>query len=129
MTAVVKTQIQPHPVGKEVVLSSNIPFLDRNPDAFSTRFQEDFQPLSTKKAEDVRRPTPAQVDHKDLRYIKEYLTEAMDSYQRHPLPQMTRTQHWTTLCTNKSHIEIKKIKKKKRNSDIHSCVSIMGDLL
>lgn len=101
MTAVVKTLIQARPVGKEVLLSTNIPFLDRNnPDAFSTRFKEDFQPFSSKKVEPVCPPAPAQVDHKDLRHNKEYLTEAMVSYHPHPLPRMTRTPRWTTLCTN-----------------------------
>ncbi len=98
MTAVVKTLIQARP---EFLLSTNIPFLDRNnPDAFSTRFKEDFQPFYSKKAEPVSQPAPAQVDHKDLRHIKEYLTEAMVSYHPHPLSQMTRTPRWPTLCTN-----------------------------
>lgn len=101
MTAVVKTLIPARPAGKEFFLSTNIPFLDRNnPDAFSTRFQEDFQYVSSKKAEPACQLAPAQVDHKDLRYIKEYLTEAMVSYRRHPLPQMTRTPRWPSLFTN-----------------------------
>ncbi|XP_028443958.1 uncharacterized protein LOC114561975 isoform X2 [Perca flavescens] len=101
MTAVVKTLSQARPVGKDFHLSTNIPFLDRNnPDAFSTCSQKDFQPLSSKKAEPFRPPTKAQLDHKDLRHIKEYLTEAMVSYHRHPLLQITRTPRWTTLHTN-----------------------------
>lgn len=101
MTALVKTLIPARPVGKDFLLSTNIPFLDRNhPDAFSTRFQEDFQPFSSRKAEPVRQAVAAEVDHKDLKHIKEYLTEGMASYQRHPLPQMTRTPRWTTLYTN-----------------------------
>ncbi|XP_040895693.1 uncharacterized protein LOC121183007 [Toxotes jaculatrix] len=99
MTAVVKTLIPAHPV--EFLLSTNIPFLDRNnPDAYSTRFREDFQPCSFKKAEPVHQPIPAQVDHKDLRHIKECLTETMVSYHHHPLPQITRTPQWTKLYTN-----------------------------
>ncbi|XP_044056382.1 uncharacterized protein si:dkey-13m1.5 [Siniperca chuatsi] len=101
MTAVVKTLIQAHPVGKEFPLSTNIPFMDRNnPDAFSTCFREDFKTFSSKKAEPAHQPTPAQMDHKDLRHIKEYLTEAMVSYQHLPLPQMTRTPRCTKLYTN-----------------------------
>ncbi|XP_045906368.1 uncharacterized protein si:dkey-13m1.5 isoform X1 [Micropterus dolomieu] len=101
MTSVVKTLIQTRPVGKEFFLTTNIPFLERhNPDAFSTSFQEDFQPLSLSKTEPAHQPHQAQVDHKDLRHIKEFLTEVMVSYQRHPLPQMTRTPRWTKLHTN-----------------------------
>ncbi|CAK6972187.1 uncharacterized protein LOC122989106 isoform X1 [Scomber scombrus] len=101
MTAVVKTLIPARPVGKDSFLSTNIPFLDRNnPKAFSTSFKEHFQPVCSKKADPVSHPSPAQVDHKDLRYIKEYLTEAMVSYQRHPLPQITRTPSWAKLYTN-----------------------------
>lgn len=99
MTAVVKTLIPAHPV--EFLLSTNIPLRDKhNPDAHSTRFWEDFQPCSSKKVEMVRQLTTAQVDQKDLRHIKDYLTEARVSYHRHPLPQMTRTPRWSTLCTN-----------------------------
>ncbi|XP_034737111.1 uncharacterized protein LOC117950303 [Etheostoma cragini] len=101
MTAVVKTLSLNRPVGKDFHLSTNIPFLDRNnPDAFSTCSQKDFQPFSSKKAEPFRPPAQAQLDHKDLRYIKEYLTEAMVSYQRQPMLQITRTPRWTTLYTN-----------------------------
>ncbi|KAL7397247.1 hypothetical protein ABVT39_019155 [Epinephelus coioides] len=101
MTAMVKTLIQARPVGKDFLLSTNIPFLDRNnPDAFTKHFQEDFQPFSSKKQEVVPPPIPAQVDHKDLRHIKEYLTEARVSYHCHPLPQITRTPPLTALHTN-----------------------------
>lgn len=101
MTAVVKTLIPARLEGKDALLSTHIPFLDRNnPKAFISSFQEDFQPLSSKKVDPVSQPTPAQVDHKDLRHIKEYLTEAMVSYQRPPLPQITRTPSWTRLYTN-----------------------------
>uniref|UniRef100_A0A3B4U4D7 Si:dkey-13m1.5 n=1 Tax=Seriola dumerili TaxID=41447 RepID=A0A3B4U4D7_SERDU len=61
---------------------------------------EDFKPCSSKKAEPVPQPMPAQVDHKDLRHVKEYKTEAMVSYHPHSLPQITRTPRWTKLCTN-----------------------------
>lgn len=99
MPAVVKTLI---PAGPAEFLPSTIMlFLDKdNSDVYSTQFQEDREPRSSQKAEPVRQPTPAQVDHKDLRHIKEYLTEVKVSYQRHPLPQMTRTLRWTMLCTN-----------------------------
>lgn len=100
MTAVVKNLIRARPADKEFLLSTNIPFLDGNPDAFSTRFQEDFQPSSPKKIVSFSLPTPAQVDHKDVRYIKEYLTDALVSYKRHPLPQITRIPRWPALCTN-----------------------------
>lgn len=101
MTAVVKTLIPARPVGKDSYLSTNIPFLGgKNPKAFSTSFKEHFQPVCSKKADPVSHPSPAQVDHKDLRYIKEYLTEAMVSYPRHPLPEITRTPSWAKLYTN-----------------------------
>ncbi|XP_036970256.1 uncharacterized protein LOC119028417 [Acanthopagrus latus] len=100
MTAVGKDLIRARPANKEFHLSSNVPFLDSNPDAFSTRFQEDFQPSSPKKTVSFSLPTLAQVDHKDVRYIKEYLTDALVSYKRHPLPQITRIPRWTALCTN-----------------------------
>ncbi|XP_076581947.1 uncharacterized protein LOC143317992 [Chaetodon auriga] len=99
MTPVVKTLIQGRPVGREFLRSTNIPFLDSSPDAFSTSFQEDFQPFSSERAESSQ-PTQAHVDHKDLKHIEEYLTEAMVSYQRHKLPQMSRTPRWTKLSTN-----------------------------
>lgn len=51
MSALVKTQNKPHPVGKAAVPSSNISFLDRNPNASSTNFQEDFQSVPLKKAD------------------------------------------------------------------------------
>lgn len=99
MTAVVKTLLPARPV--KSFLSTNIPFLDRNnPDEFSTRFQEDFQHLSFKKVNSIPQPTPAQVDHKDLRHIKEQLTEAKESYPHHPLPKRTRKPQWTTLYTS-----------------------------
>ncbi|XP_037626106.1 uncharacterized protein LOC119488471 [Sebastes umbrosus] len=41
-----------------------------------------------------------QVDHKDLRHIKEYLTEAKASYPCHSLPEITRTPCWTKFYTN-----------------------------
>ena len=100
MTAVVKTLIQARPVGKDRLLSSNIPFLERNPDAFTTTFQDDFQRVSSKKAKPFSNSITAQVDHKDLRHNEKYQTEANVSYQRHPLPQMTRTPRWTKLYTN-----------------------------
>lgn len=99
MTAVVKTLLPARPV--KSFLSTNIPFLDRNnPDEFSTRFQEDFPAFPYNKTKPVRQLTPAQVDHKDLRRIKEQLTEAMVSYHRHPLPNKTNKPRWTTLYTN-----------------------------
>ncbi|XP_073332591.1 uncharacterized protein [Pagrus major] len=100
MTAAVKNLVKARPADKEFLLSTNIPFLDSNPDAFSTRFQEDFKPSPNKKTVSFSLPSLAQVDHKDVRYIKEYLTEAMVSYKRHPLPQITHIPRWTTLCTN-----------------------------
>ncbi|XP_051233428.1 uncharacterized protein si:dkey-13m1.5 [Dicentrarchus labrax] len=99
MTALVKTLVQARPVGKNR-LSTNIPFPDNNPDVYSTSFQEDFQPFTSKKAEPFSLPTHVEVDHKDLRYFKDYLTEAMVSYQRHPLPQIHCTPHWNALRTN-----------------------------
>lgn len=96
MTAVVKTLVPAK--SRKSFLSTNIPFLDRNnTDEFSTRFQEDFQPFSFKKVNSFPQPTPAQVDHKDLRHIKEQLTEVMESYPHHPLPKITRKKRWTTL--------------------------------
>lgn len=101
MSAVVKTLIQGRPVGKDFFLSSNIPFLDRDrPDAFSTRFQEEYRPFTSKKAEPFSPPTAAQVDHKDLRHIKEYRTDAKESYHAHKMPQITRIPAWTMLQTN-----------------------------
>lgn len=109
MTAEVKTMIQARPVGKEFLRSTNIPFLDSSPDAFSTCFREDFQPFPSKKAEPSQ-PTQAQVDHTELRHIEEYLTEAMLSYQRHPLPQVTHTPRWTMLSTNfKMHTDTREV--------------------
>ncbi|GAA6235333.1 uncharacterized protein LOC108896134 [Lates japonicus] len=99
MTALVKTLIPACPV--EYLVFTNIPFLDKNnPDVYSTRFKEDFQPCSSKKVEPVPPAITAQVDHRDLRHIKEYLSEATASYHRHPLPQITRTPRWAKLCTN-----------------------------
>ncbi|XP_019904489.2 uncharacterized protein LOC105026230 isoform X2 [Esox lucius] len=48
----------------------------------------------------VPRPTPAQVEHKDLNRIKEYLTETVRSYPHHPRIHHIRTPAWTKLCTN-----------------------------
>ena len=73
ITAVIKKKllIPARPIGKDFLLFTHIPFLDRNnPDSFSTRFQEY---LSSKKAKPFRASNPALVDHKDLSYIKEYL--------------------------------------------------------
>ncbi|KAK2908049.1 hypothetical protein Q8A73_009122 [Channa argus] len=99
MTAVVKTLTPARPV--KSFLSTNIPFLDRNnQDAFSTHFQDDFKPLSIKKARPFCPSTPAQVINKDLRYKKEHLTETMESYHLHPLPKITRTPRWSLLYTN-----------------------------
>ncbi|XP_044217720.1 uncharacterized protein LOC122989106 isoform X1 [Thunnus albacares] len=93
MTAMVETLIPARPV--------HIPALDRhNPKPFSTSFQEDFQPVFSKKVDPVSEPIPADVDHKDLRHNKEYLTEVKASYQRHPLPQITRAPCRTRFCTN-----------------------------
>lgn len=98
MTAVVKTLVPARPVNS--FLSTNIHFSDRNPDEFTTRFQEDFQPFSIKKVNPTPQPTPAQVHHKDLRHIKEQLTEAKESYPPHALPKITHKKQWTTLYTS-----------------------------
>ena len=95
MTAVVETQSPARTV--EFLLPTNISDYSH---ANSTQFQDDFLPWSSTRADRVRKPTPAQVDHKDLRHVKEYVTEAMASYQCHPLPQMTRTPQRTRLRTN-----------------------------
>ncbi|CAB1420340.1 unnamed protein product [Pleuronectes platessa] len=95
MTALVETQSPAHPV--EFLLPTNI---SDHSHANSTQFQDDLRPWSSTRAEGVRKPTPAQVDHKDLRHIKEYVTEAMASYQCHPLPEMIRTPQMTRLPTN-----------------------------
>eukprot|EP00064_Thunnus_orientalis_P007831 superscaffoldBa00000892_g7853 len=93
MTAMVETLIPARPV--------HIPALDRhNPKPFSTSFQEDFQPVFSKKVDPVSEPIPADVDHKDLRHNKEYLTEVKASYQRHPLPQIARAPCRTRFYTN-----------------------------
>ncbi|XP_071342818.1 uncharacterized protein [Trachinotus anak] len=99
MTAVVKTLVPACP--SEFLPSTKLPFVDKdNPDGYSTTFKEDFKPCSFKKAEPVYKPTPAQVHHRDLKHIKEYLTEPMVSYHRHPLPQTASIPRWTALLTN-----------------------------
>ncbi|XP_026179263.1 uncharacterized protein LOC117152616 [Mastacembelus armatus] len=99
MAAGVKTLIPARPV--EQLLSTNIPFLDRNnPDGYLTHFQKEFQPWPFCKAEPVYQPTLTQVDQKKWRQKNLYLTEAMTSYHHHPLPQITRTPRWTKLYTN-----------------------------
>ncbi|KAI3368614.1 hypothetical protein L3Q82_025618, partial [Scortum barcoo] len=109
MAVVVKTLIQARPVGKESLLCTNIPFLYRsNSDTFSTRFQEDFKPHSSKRREPVRQLPPAQMDHRDTAHIKEYQTEMKASYHSHPLPKTTHTAQWPTLCTNfKMHADLR----------------------
>ncbi|XP_072244886.1 uncharacterized protein [Leuresthes tenuis] len=100
MSAVVKTLTAAHPIGKDP-LQSNIPFLDRNyPDAYTTHYQANFQRLYTQRAKCYRSSIPAQMDHKDPRQIEDFLTEAMVSYQHHPLPHITRIPRWAKLATN-----------------------------
>lgn len=99
VTAAVKTLAPARPI--KSLPSTSILFLDRNnPDNFSTRFQEDFQPFPLKKVKPFRPSLSANVDHKDVRHINEILTEAKDSYHYHPLPKLTRLPRWTTLYTN-----------------------------
>lgn len=99
LMASVKTIIQVRPVDKGCV-RSNIPFLNSDPDAFSTRHQEDFKPFSIKRTKPFSEPMPAEVDHKDLKYINENLTEMMTSYQPYVVPKVTYIPRWTMLKTN-----------------------------
>ncbi|KAG8003139.1 hypothetical protein GBF38_007509 [Nibea albiflora] len=95
--ASVKTITQVRPVHKGV--RSNIPFLDSDPDAFLIRYQEDFKPFS------IERPKPfnlvtAEVFPKNLRNFNENLTEMMESYKPHSVPQVTYIPRWTKWKTN-----------------------------
>lgn len=102
----VSTLIQAPLMGKDFLQSSHIPFwggdsCDGLDEAFKTTFQTDFNSFATlQKRFAISRPIPAQVEHKDLRRIKEYLTEAVKSYPHHPQIPLSRTPAWTKLCTN-----------------------------
>ncbi|XP_076880849.1 uncharacterized protein LOC143528822 isoform X2 [Brachyhypopomus gauderio] len=72
---------------------------------YETTFQKDFQsfPSLTKRAA-VPRPATAEVEHRDLRRIKEYETEVARSFSSHPTAPLSRIQAWTKLVTNlKTH--------------------------
>ncbi|XP_045079557.1 testis-expressed protein 45-like [Coregonus clupeaformis] len=102
----VSTLIQAPLMGKDFLQSSHIPFWGGDSgngldEAFKTTFQTDFNSFATlPKRFAISRPTPAQVEHKDLHWIKEYLTEAVKSYPHHPRIPLSRTPAWTKLCTN-----------------------------
>nr|XP_046158747.1 testis-expressed protein 45 isoform X1 [Oncorhynchus gorbuscha]XP_046158757.1 testis-expressed protein 45 isoform X1 [Oncorhynchus gorbuscha]XP_046158764.1 testis-expressed protein 45 isoform X1 [Oncorhynchus gorbuscha]XP_046158775.1 testis-expressed protein 45 isoform X1 [Oncorhynchus gorbuscha] len=102
----VSTLIQATLMGKDFLQSSHIPFWGGDScnglgEAFKTTFQTDFNSLATlPKRFAISRPIPAQVEHKDLRRIKEYLTEAVKSYTHHPQIPLCRTPAWAKLCTN-----------------------------
>lgn len=95
--ASVKTIIRPVDKG---CLRSNIPFLNSDPDAFSTHHQEDFKPFSIERTKPFSEPMAAEVDHKDLKYINENLTEMMTSYQPYTVPPVTCVPRWIKLKTN-----------------------------
>lgn len=104
--AAVSTLIQAPLTGKDFLRSSHIPFWssdnsNRPDQTFKTTFQKDFNSYASfPKRGAIPRPTPAQVEHKDLGWIKDYLTEAVKSYSYHPGIEISRTPAWTKLCTN-----------------------------
>ncbi|KAL1023229.1 hypothetical protein UPYG_G00038000 [Umbra pygmaea] len=100
------TLVQAPLTGKVFLQSSHIAFFggrsgDGLEETYKTSFQTDFNsPATLSKRGAIPRPIPAQVQHKDLGRIKEYLTETVKSYPHHPLIPLNRTSACTKFCTN-----------------------------
>ena len=115
MATAVRSLIQAPLTGKDLHKSSYIPFKDYGNygphPTFKTTVQEDFHSFATlPKRCAIPRPPPAQVEHKDLAHIREYVSEAVDSYPHHPRREPSRTPAWRKLCTNfKMHSDPKQV--------------------
>ncbi|XP_062306529.1 stabilizer of axonemal microtubules 5 [Osmerus eperlanus] len=115
MATAVSSLIQAPLTGKDFHKSSHIPFKDYGNygphPTFKTTVQEDFHSFATlPKRCAIPRPPPAQVEHKDLAQIREYVTEAVASYPHYPRRALSRTLAWAKLCTNfKMHSDPKQV--------------------
>lgn len=115
MATAVSSLIQTPLTGKDFHKSSHIPFKDYgnygSHQTFKTTVEEDFHSFATlPKRCAIPRPPPAQVEHKDLAHIREYVTDAVDSYPHHHRRVLIRSPAWNKLCTNfKMHSDPKQV--------------------